>query len=406
MSDGPYEILPPATLGVMGGGQLGRFFVHAAQDLGYRSWVLDPDPDSPAGRVADRHLVAAYDDESALDELGGACAAVTTEFENVPTESLARLEEHTVVRPGPHAVAVCQDRAREKGFLNENGFATAPYLTIEDASAFVEIPPTLFPAVLKTATLGYDGKGQVRVSDAAGARDAFETLGSRPCVLEELVPLSGEVAVVLARDARGAVETFGAVTTVHEDGILVRASLGDVEPELSSRARDAAARIAEALSYVGVLAVEFFVVDGALLVNELAPRPHNSGHLTLDAHNLSQFDYQVRTLCGLPLVPAIPHGDAVMVNLLGDLWFSAAAGAEDDLEEEPPWSSLLSAPELHLHLYGKATPRRGRKMGHFTLVGGSAAALHRQADGGDALLRGRVTPAGALPPTPPTTAST
>jgi 5-(carboxyamino)imidazole ribonucleotide synthase len=386
MSDGLSEILPPATLGVMGGGQLGRYFVRAAQDLGYPVWVLDPDPDSPAGRVADRHLIAAYDDHRALDELGGACAGVTTEFENVPTESLSYLQQHTLVRPGPEAVAVCQDRAVEKGFLNDHGFATAPWVPIDAAAALEQVPTTLFPAVLKTAKEGYDGKGQVRVRDVDEARAAFESLGSRACVLEKLVPLTSELAVVLARDAEGRIETFGAVTTVHRDGILARASLGDVDPDLSGRAREIAAHIAEALAYVGVLAVELFVVDGELLVNELAPRPHNSGHLTLDAYNLSQFDYQVRTLCGLPLVPATPYGDAVMVNLLGDVWFTG------DVAREPAWSDLLRVPELHLHLYGKKEPRRGRKMGHFSLVGPAVAALHLQAD--DAHERGAapVTP--------------
>ncbi len=356
----------------MGGGQLGRFFVRAAQDLGYPVWVLDPDPDSPAGRVADRHLAAAYDDHGALDELSGGCAAVTTEFENVPTQSLAHLQQGTRVRPHPEAVAISQDRAREKGFLNDHGFDTAPYVAIDDPSAFAELPTTLFPAVLKTARDGYDGKGQVRVRDRSEAREAHESLGARPCVLEKLVSLAGEMAVVLARDAHGTIETFDAVQTVHVDGILARASLGDVDPQLSARARAIAAGVAEALSYVGVLAVELFVVDGDLLVNEIAPRPHNSGHLTLDAYALDQFDCQVRTLCGLPLVAPVAHGDAVMVNLLGDLWFTA------DGEREPSWSQLLAMPELALHLYGKTTPRPGRKMGHFTLVGGSVSGLHHR----------------------------
>lgn len=400
MNDGADEVLlPPATLGVMGGGQLGRFFVRSAQDLGYPVWVLDPDPDSPAGRVADRHLVAAYDDLSALDELAGGCAAVTTEFENVPTESLAHLQQLTRVRPGPLPVAISQDRAREKGFLNDNGFETAPFVPVDDPTAFAEIPATLFPAVLKTARDGYDGKGQVRVRDLAEARQAFESLGGRACVLEKLVALTSEMAVVLARDEHGTIETFAPVQTVHVDGILARASLGDVDPQLSARARVIASGIAEALSYVGVLAVELFVVDGDLLVNEIAPRPHNSGHLTLDAHNVDQFDCQVRALCGLPLVPAIPHGDAVMVNLLGDLWFTA------DGEKEPSWPDLLAMPELTLHLYGKTTPRRGRKMGHFTLVGEAVSELHQRADAAFALLAAQVSPGEGDSPAPPPTAA-
>jgi len=399
MDDSAGQILPPSTLGVMGGGQLGRFFVRAAQDLGYPVWVLDPDPDSPAGRVADRHLVAAYDDPDALDELASRCAAVTTEFENVPTESLAHLQQGTRVRPGPEPVAISQDRAREKGFLNDNGFETAPWIPIDETTAFAEIPATLFPAVLKTARDGYDGKGQVRVRDLAEARQAWDALGGRACVLEKLVALTGEMAVVLARDEHGTIETFAPVRTVHVDGILARASLGDVEPPLAARAREIASRIADALSYVGVLAVELFVVDGELLVNELAPRPHNSGHLTLDAYQLDQFDYQVRTLCGLPLVPATPHGDAVMVNLLGDLWFT------DEGQIEPRWPELLSMPGLSLHLYGKTAPRRGRKMGHFTLVGESVSVLHQGADEAFAPLDARVSPEGGGSPTPPSTAA-
>lgn len=393
-------ILPPATLGVMGGGQLGRYFVRAAQDLGYPAWVLDPDPDSPAGRVADRHLAAAYDDHGALDELAGGCAAVTTEFENVPTQSLAHLRDRTRVRPAPEAVAVTQDRVEEKRFLNDHGFRTAPYVPVEGPAALDEVPATLFPAVLKTARDGYDGKGQIRVADVTEARTALASLDGRRCVLEELVPLSGEVAVVLARDAHGAIEAFEPVETVHVDGILFRASSGAVDPALAEQARALAARVAEAMSYVGVLAVEMFVVEGELLVNELAPRPHNSGHLTLDAHNVSQFDQQVRALCGLPVVPTIPHGDAVMVNLLGDLW-STASGSR-----EPAWPDLLAVPDLALHLYGKTTPRQGRKMGHFTLVGGPVRDLQERAEEIYGLLSPAVTPGADGSTGPPTTAGT
>jgi 5-(carboxyamino)imidazole ribonucleotide synthase len=397
MRDAVDQILPPATIGVMGGGQLGRFFVHAAQDLGYRVWVLDPDPDSPAGRAADRHVVAPYDDPAALELMAAGCAAVTTEFENVPTESMARLQQGTRVRPGPDAVAVSQDRAVEKAFLNRHGFATAPWVPVDGPDALDSVPDEHFPAVLKTSRNGYDGKGQVRVRDRAEAREAHASLGAPACVLEKLVPLEGEVAVVLARDASGAVETFDAVRTLHVDGILARASLGDLPAPRSERARVLAAGVAEALSYVGVLAVEMFVVGGELLVNELAPRPHNSGHLTLDAHAVSQFEYQVRTLCGLPLVPCAARADAVMVNLLGDLWCTPGGATE------PPWGDLLAVPGLALHLYGKATPRPGRKMGHFTLVGTPVEELHRRADEVVAELAARVTPAAdGSPATPPT----
>lgn len=356
-------ILPPALLGVLGGGQLGRFFVQAAQEMGYRTWVLDPDVGSPAGRLADRHLVADYTDPAALAALAASCAAITTEFENVPAAALEGLARTLPVRPGAAAVLVCQDRIAEKSFLGDHGLPLGPWCAIHAAADLEATDGTLYPGILKLARLGYDGKGQVRVAHRGEALAAFDTLGRRPAVLEALLPLDGEISVVLARDADGRAECFPAAENTHRNGILdVSIAPARVSPVLLDEARDCALRIAGALGYVGVLGVEFFVSRGQLTVNELAPRPHNSGHYTLDACVASQYEQQVRSLCGLPLAGPAAHCAAVMVNLLGDLWFTSGQ------EREPDWSRLLAVPGLKLHLYGKHTPRPGRKMGHFTVL--------------------------------------
>jgi 5-(carboxyamino)imidazole ribonucleotide synthase len=353
-------IAAPATLGLLGGGQLGRFFVQAAHELGYRVWVLDPDPDSPAGRIADRHLAAAYDDGAALDALAGACLAVTTEFENVPAPSLEYLGRSVRVRPSAAAVAVCQDRIAEKTFLRDQRLPHGPFAVIRGEQDLAAAPGELFPGVLKVARFGYDGKGQARVATRADALTAWRQLGGEACVLEALLPLDCEVSVVLARDAAGRSACFPVTENSHRHGILdVSIAPARISAPLAEAARQAALRIAGALDYVGTLGVEFFVSLGVLYVNEMAPRPHNSGHYTLDACATSQYEQQVRALCGLPLGSPALTSPAVMVNLLGDLW---AAG-------EPRWSELLSRPSLRLHLYGKHEARAGRKMGHFTVLG-------------------------------------
>ncbi len=353
----PAPILPPATLGVMGGGQLGRFFVIAAREMGYRVVVLDPERASPAGALADRHLAAAYDDAAALDELARVCAAVTIEFENVPAESLARLAGRTRVAPASGCVAVSQDRIREKAACATHGLPVGPYapIAVEDDLE----RPELYPAVLKRARFGYDGKGQARVSTPGEARVAWQGLGRAPCVLELRLDLDCELSVVLARGADGATAPFTVAENRHRHGILdVSIAPARVAPALAAEAQAMAARLAAALGYVGVLGVEFFVSGGRLLVNEIAPRPHNSGHYTLDACATSQYQQQVRALCGLPLGDARLLTPAVMVNVLGEAW---GAG-------EPDWSAVLAEPGAKLHLYGKAEPRPGRKMGHFTVL--------------------------------------
>lgn len=366
-------ILPGATLGVMGGGQLGRMFVHAAQRMGYFTAVLDPDADSPAGLVSHHHVQTKYLDMKGLAQLAECSAAVTTEFENVPAPALATLAERRPVAPSADAVAIAQDRTLEKAHFLRCGVACAPYAVIEYAEQLGAVPEALLPGILKTARLGYDGKGQVRVKTRAELAEAWNALGKVACVLEKMLPLAAEVSVIVARGRDGAMVNFPVQRNLHREGILAVTEVfeGHVPAALAERAVAAAKSIAQGISYVGVLCVEFFVLeDGALVVNEMAPRPHNSGHYTMDACDLSQFDLQVRTLAGLPLVQPRQHSPATMLNLLGDLWF-----AQGQKAVEPPWSAVLALPGTHLHLYGKREARQGRKMGHLNITGASAQAV-------------------------------
>ena len=358
-------ILPGATLGILGGGQLGRMFVVAARTMGYKIIVLDPDPDSPAAQLANTHLCADYSDPSALVDLAHRCAAITTEFENVPAASLAYLAEFCPVRPSATAVAVTQDRIREKYFLHSNGFATARYAVIEHPSQIVEaVKKTGLPALIKLSRTGYDGKGQRLVRNLHEAELAFEDFGNLPCVVEELVAIQTEVSVVLARGADGSVAAYPPGENQHCDGILhISISPARISSMLAATATQAAFKIAALLDYCGVMAVEFFVLkDGRLLVNEIAPRPHNTGHYTVDACLTSQFEQQVRALCGLPLGDTTQFRTSVMVNLLGDLWYEG---------REPAWEHVLCNPRAKLHLYGKCEARLGRKMGHYTCLASS-----------------------------------
>ncbi|MEZ5562897.1 MAG: 5-(carboxyamino)imidazole ribonucleotide synthase [Gammaproteobacteria bacterium] len=363
-------ILPPATLGMLGGGQLGRFFVQAAHQLGYQVWVLDPDPDSPAGRIADRHIAAAYDDRAALDALAAHCEAITTEFENVPAPSLEYLARTVRIAPAAAAVAICQDRIAEKAFLQQHGLPHGPHAVIRSAADIAGADSALFPGILKVARFGYDGKGQARVNTPDEALAAFRDNADKACVLEALLPLDLEVSVVLARGETGQTQCFPVAENSHRQGILdISIVPARIPAALADDARRYALQIAGALGYVGTLAVEFFVSRGKLCVNEMAPRPHNSGHYTLDACDTSQFAQQVRTLCGLTPADPSARSAAVMVNLLGDLWFDAGR------QREPDWPALLAIPELRLHLYGKNEPRQGRKMGHFTVLGSDLPAV-------------------------------
>ena len=369
-----HMIPAPATLGMLGGGQLGRYFVMAAHELGYQVWVLDPDAESPAGRIADRHLCADYEDTGALAELAAGCAAITTEFENVPAETLAILAEQVAVHPSAAAVSVCQDRIAEKTFLKAHGLPHGPFVEINSLADLQAAPSQLFPGILKAARLGYDGKGQAVVEDRASAEAAWLALGSVRCILEAKLPLDYEISVVLARGQDGSVKAFPSAENRHRNGILdvsIVPAWGSAC--LADTACEVAEKLAGCLGYVGTLGVEFFVSRGQLIVNEMAPRPHNSGHYTLDACATNQFQQQVRALCGLPLGDARAHSAAVMVNLLGDLWF------EGSQEREPDWAALLALPGLCLHLYGKQSPRAGRKMGHFTIIGADAKQVYEQA---------------------------
>ena len=365
-------IAPGATLGVMGGGQLGRMFIHAAQQMGYFTAVLDPDPASPAGRVAHLHVECDFLDAGGLARLAERCDAITTEFENVPAAALETLAAQRVVAPGAGSVAICQDRALEKARFERCGVPCAPYAVIDSAASLAAAPPTLLPGILKSSRLGYDGKGQARVANVDELAAAWAAMRRVPCVLEALLPLAFEVSVVVARGADGAMVHLPPQQNLHRDGILAvtQVPAPDVDASLERRAIDAAHRIAGGLGHVGVLCIEFFVLsDGRLLANEMAPRPHNSAHYSIDACDLSQFDLQVRTLVGAPLVAPRRHSAAVMLNLLGDLWF-----AQGDRSQEPRWHELLALPGAHLHLYNKLEPRRGRKMGHLTVTAPDPAA--------------------------------
>lgn len=353
-------ILPPSMLGMLGGGQLARFFVIAAHEMGYRVMVLDPDKNSPAGLLADVHLCAAYDDQSALDRMAQECVAVTTEFENVPASTLSALAQSVPVHPAASAVAICQHRISEKGFLRDNGFPHAPYAEINAEADIPEDNAGLYPGILKVARFGYDGKGQARVSNREEAAAAFRNFKGEQCVLEKMLALDYEVSVVLARDAAGNVKAFPVAENIHRNGILdISIVPARGSAEVREQAQALARGVAAQLNYVGTLGVEFFVCNGSLYVNEMAPRPHNSGHYTIDACVTDQFEQQIRALCGLPLGDTRLHSPAVMVNLLGDIW----------RDGEPEWEVLFEQLDLKLHLYGKHEARPGRKMGHFTVIG-------------------------------------
>ena len=354
-------IVPEAILGVLGGGQLGRMFCIAARTMGYPVWVLDPDPNSPAGAVANRHLQADYLNRTALNEMGEHCAAVTTEFENVPAETLEFLESRLTVRPGSRAVAIARDRILEKTFIREQGLATAPFFAIQNTADLDDACTRLkLPALLKTAQLGYDGKGQVAVNNLEDARRGFHELEETPCVLEERVDLAKEVSVILVRGIDGDTAVYPVGENVHVNGILDTTCVpAAIDNAIAEQAKSMAVRLATALQYCGVLAIEFFLTgSGELLINEIAPRPHNSGHYTLDAALTTQFEQQVRTLCGLPPGSTQLLSPVVMVNILGDAWRDGT----------PPWDKLLRHAQAKLHLYGKHEPRVGRKMGHYNCL--------------------------------------
>ena len=353
----PVRLAPGATLGVIGGGQLGRYFVLKARQFGYHVWVLDPDANAPAMQLASVPLVAAYDDEAALRKMGDACSAVTIEFENVPASSLELLEGMTQVAPSAGSVKLAQDRVLEKRQASDCGLQPVPYLIVDTRDDLLKDQNTVsYPAILKTSRLGYDGKGQRTCASVEDALAAFETFGGVSCVLEQRIELAAEISVVLARGFDGEVAVFPVAQNVHVDGILFTSTVpAEQSAAIVALASEQATELAKAINHVGVLAVEFFIAtDGSLYFNEMAPRPHNSGHYTLDATLCSQFEQQLRALCAQPLGATALLSPVCMLNLLGDLW----------LPNTPDFASVFKAPACHLHLYGKSEPRAGRKMGH------------------------------------------
>ncbi|MEK7792175.1 MAG: 5-(carboxyamino)imidazole ribonucleotide synthase, partial [Pseudomonadota bacterium] len=368
------RFMPGVMLGLLGGGQLGRMFTMAAQRMGYQVTVLDPLADCPAGRVADHLICADYTDSAALQDLGSRCVAITTEFENIPAVSLEKLSGFCTVSPDAHSVSIAQNRISEKQFLRENGFSVVPFTVIEGTGDWSHDDIStlqLFPGILKISQFGYDGKGQRRVHDEMELNAALSDFKGQICVLERLIPLSCEMSVVVARGYDGELRVFPVSENQHVNGILdVSIVPARISRELAGQAQVIAQCVAEKLDYHGVLCVEFFVLENdQLLINEIAPRPHNSGHYSIDACTTSQFEQQVRALCGMPLGDTTLHSAAVMVNLLGDLWQNG----------EPDWGLVLQHSSTKLHLYGKTEPRPGRKMGHFTVLSETAEAALQKA---------------------------
>ncbi len=369
-------LLPGATLGMLGGGQLGRMFTIAARNLGYKVIVLEPDVGSPAGQLADEHIIAAYNDAEALIKLGNQCDVITTEFENIPADVLNKLTEYCPVFPSASAVEKAQDRIVEKAFILSCGLLPVPYGVINTSSDIANaVKNVTFPAILKTACFGYDGKGQQTINSADEVEAAFKETGQVSCVLEQRIDLDCEVSVILGRNEQGETQCFPVAENIHRDGILYQTlAPARVDDDIATAAQAAAQRIADKLDYVGVMAVEFFITKkGELLVNEMAPRTHNSGHYTIDACVTSQFEQQVRMICGLPFGDSRLLSPVVMTNMLGNLWGSGE-------NTQPHWDILLKSPSSKLHLYGKMEARIGRKMGHFCTLADDLTDAKHQAE--------------------------
>lgn len=351
-------ILPGATIGILGSGQLGRMFAIAARRFGYRVHVFSPEKETPTGQVADLELVGEYEDLDAIAKFASGVDVITLEFENISAAAAHEAEKHAPLRPGPSVLHTTQHRLREKTFLESNGFPVTQFAAITKGLP-VGFP---MPAILKTAGFGYDGKGQIKVSNDEELAAAWDKLERQPCVLEAFVPFDREVSVVAARGLDGTFAHFGVLENSHAHHILDVTTAPALVPQRTwNDALEIARGIFEKLDIIGTSCVEFFVRhDGSLVVNEIAPRPHNSGHLTIDACTTSQFEQQLRAVCGLPLGCTQFHAPAAMANLLGDLW-----------QPEPNWTELLKFPEVQLHLYGKAEARAGRKMGHVSALGKS-----------------------------------
>jgi 5-(carboxyamino)imidazole ribonucleotide synthase len=354
-------IQPGGTIGVLGGGQLGRMLALAARRMGYRVHTISPGSDTPTGQVADVEIPADYDDIDAIRAFARGVDVVTFEFENVSTAAADAAAEFAPVRPSGSSLHITQQRAREKAFLADRGFPVASFARVQSMDEFAVALGTVgLPAIVKTAAFGYDGKGQHRIESIERAETVWSIVGHQEAILERLIDFASEISVVAARGLDGAIVDYGAIENRHVNHILdLSISPAGVSAALAAEASVLTRRIMEELGYVGVLCVEFFVTrDQRLLVNEIAPRPHNSGHLTIEACATSQFEQQVRAVCGLPLGSTEQARPAAMVNLLGDIWEGG----------EPDWDAALAVPGAALHLYGKSDPRPGRKMGHITVV--------------------------------------
>lgn len=358
-------ILPGQTVGIVGGGQLGRMFALAARRLGYRVHAFDPMQDAPAGQVADVEICAAYDDLDAARRFAAGVDVVTFEFENIPAETLRAIESLKPVHPSPEVLHTCRHRLREKDFLSGKGFPVAPYRAVRSAAELQQaITEIGLPSILKTADFGYDGKGQVRIDRAENLDAIWGTMNRPVAVLEGFVPFDKEASVIVARGLDGAMTTFGPVENAHARHILdVTIAPADLSPKVAKDAIELGQAIAKSLDVVGLIAVEMFIVGDKAIVNELAPRPHNSGHYSFDACLTNQFEQQLRAVCGLPLGDVRLLQPAAMANLLGDLW----------QPREPNWAAALAFPDVKLHLYGKHEARPGRKMGHLTALASTAS---------------------------------
>ncbi len=355
-------ILPGAVLGVMGSGQLGRMFAIEARKMGYRVHTLSPDSDSPTGQIADREVTASYDDEAAVRDFAKGISVLTFEFENVPSRTIEWAAEHCIVRPAGRILHICQHRLREKEFLAGAGLPVAPFRIVNSADGLIAAAAEIgLPGVLKTAAFGYDGKGQRKLMPGEVLTEAWMPFEGAPAVLEGFVRFEREISVLVCRGVDGVMATWPVCENEHANHILdITYCPARISESVASAARVLAERVALALDLVGVLAVEMFLLaDGSIVINELAPRPHNSGHFSFDASVTSQFAQQVRTICGLPLGSTDSMMPSAMSNLLGDVWLDSRTGT-------PDWAAALAVPGVHLHLYGKAEPKRGRKMGHIT----------------------------------------
>ncbi|AFZ83483.1 5-(carboxyamino)imidazole ribonucleotide synthase [Candidatus Kinetoplastibacterium blastocrithidii TCC012E] len=374
--------VPPGNyLGLLGGGQLGRMFCYSAQSLGYKVMVLDPDPDCPAGMVADHHIAASYSDHNALEMLSKSCRSVTIEFENIPCNSLEILSKNCVVTPSAYSVSIAQNRIKEKEFIQSQGVDVAPYKSIFNGEDITENIEYLLPGIIKVSKTGYDGKGQAMVSSLEEVREVYYKFGEVPCVLERCLSINYEASVVLSRDFMGNSVFFPISTNVHNRGILSSSLvIKNIDSSCEGHEKEQmlikAKKIADSLNYHGVLCVEFFVLNNsAIIINEIAPRPHNSGHYTIDACVDSQFDQQVRVMAGLPLGSTKLLTSALMLNILGDSWFDMDSG----ILRNPDWLDILSLPGVKLHLYGKKEARPLRKMGHLTILSDNINTLEDKA---------------------------